>query len=124
VFLLETKNLEGITQIREGIPHLERRHYPDRLERHEWIRKQALREAVALKNEIGDQTGIRWVQAIVVLWSDFPQAVVEDGQCVFVHGSELVTWLAGRDQKLDRRRVALIAARLDELRCERATRAN
>jgi hypothetical protein len=61
------------------------------------IPKSALRSAVKLNGEIERRTGQRpWVQAVVVLWSDFPEGLVEDGKCVFVHGSRLREWLEGR----------------------------
>jgi hypothetical protein len=34
-----------------------------------------------------------WVQAVVVIWGEFPQRRVEDDRVVYLHGSELLPWL-------------------------------
>ena len=47
-------------------------------------------------------TGRRlWVQAVVVIWSEFPAGCVTDGRCVYIHGSRLASWLARRPHQLD-----------------------
>jgi hypothetical protein len=121
VFLLETKNLLGTAEIRDGVPYLKRRHLPGSPKPQRWIRNQALREAAELKQRISHRTGIRWVQAVVVFWSDFPQEVVEDGSCVYLHGTQLVAWLERSGEELDPPDVEGIAEALDQLAREPAT---
>ena len=41
-----------------------------------------------------------WVAPVMVIWADFPQRVVDENQCVYVHGDELVSWLRGREQRI------------------------
>ena len=41
-----------------------------------------------------------WVQALIVVWSDFPEGCVVDGRCVLVHGSRLAGWLERRPPQL------------------------
>lgn len=67
----------------------------------ERIRPRALSAAARLKEDIERRTGHRtWVQAVVVLWSDFPQGLVDDGRCVFVHGPRLRAWMQNRPDRL------------------------
>jgi hypothetical protein len=116
VFLLETKNLQGIVDIRNGIPHLRRRHDPDSDKPCKWIPNQARRAAVQVKEDIERRTGLsKWVQAVVVFWSDFPEGFSEHDNCVFVHGEKLRSWLKEREAQLDEQQVARIATSLDQL---------
>ena len=118
VYLLETKNLQGIVEIQDGAPHLNRRHDPQAGETFRRIRPRALDAARRIKGDIQQQTGhCLWVQAVVVFWSEFPEQLVEDGKSVYIHGSRLKAWLAQRPEQLDPDRVQEIATaiqRLDE----------
>ena len=50
--------------------------------------------AVELKLEL-DAGGVhvRWVRAVVVIWSEFPQQLAEGDRITFVHGERLAQWL-------------------------------
>ena len=110
VFLLETKNLIGVVEMRDGVPHLQRRLDPEDNKPWESIRPRALGAAASLNEDIERRCGRRtWVQAVVVFWSDFPEGLVEDGKCVFVHGSRLREWLKGRSERLGTGEVEAIA---------------
>ncbi len=110
VFLLETKNLAGVVEMRDGVPHLQRRLDPEDNKPWESIRPRALGAAASLKEDIERRSGRRlWVQAVVVFWSDFPEGLVEDGRCVFVHGSRLREWMRGRPERLGEGEVEAIA---------------
>lgn len=101
VYLLDSKNLQGVVEIKEGVPHLARRHDPDSQAIFGRIRPHALSGAARLKREIEERTGHRtWVQAVVVFWSEFPEGLVEDSKCVFVEGSRLCDWLQSRPDRL------------------------
>jgi hypothetical protein len=111
VFLLETKNLNGIVELDDGGAHLHRRLDPDAETRLEKIRPRALSAAATLKGDIERRTGHRtWVQGVVVFWGDFPQGLVDDGRCVFIHGPRLRGWLSDRPQRLDQQMGGEIAA--------------
>lgn len=111
VYMLETKNLQGIVEIKDGAPHLNRRHDPQAGETFRQIRPRALDAARRIKEDIQQRTGhCLWVQAVVVFWSDFPEQLVEDGKCVYIHGSRLKAWLAQRPEQLDPARVREISA--------------
>jgi hypothetical protein len=53
-------------------------------------------EAARLKTDLETRAHRTWVQAVVVIWAEFPQRVVDGDRIVFVHGDELVAWLQGR----------------------------
>ena len=62
--------------------------------RHHDLASAALWRAAEVSRRIGAVTGkAPWVQAVVVLWGDFPQRLVADDRLVYVHGTELVRWL-------------------------------
>jgi hypothetical protein len=116
VFLLETKNLKGTVELRNGVPHLRRRLDPDADTRLDQIRPRALSAAARLKEDIERRTGHRtWVQAVVVFWSDFPGGRVDDGQCIFIHGPQLRAWLEGLPDRLDLLKVEEIASSITHI---------
>lgn len=51
-----------------------------------------------------------WVTPVMVVWADFPQRVVDENRCVYVHGDELVAWLRGGQQMIAPSRMQTIAA--------------
>ncbi len=100
-FVLESKYPRGIVELREGVPHLRRELDPDADTSLARVRPRALSAAARLKRDLELQTGVRtWVQAIVVLWADFPEGLVDDGRCVFLHGSRLAEWIGERPSRL------------------------
>jgi hypothetical protein len=110
LFLLETKNLGGIVEIQNGVPHLRRRLDPDAVTRLDRIRPCALAAAANLKEDIQRRTGHRtWVQAVVVFWSDFPEGLIDDGRCIFVHGPRLHALMHGRPNRLEPQDAEVIA---------------
>ncbi|MGB7589362.1 MAG: NERD domain-containing protein [Solirubrobacterales bacterium] len=114
VYLLESKNLQGIVEVKGGVPHLARRHDPEENMAFDRIRPRALTDAVRVKEDIERRTGHRvWVQAVVVFWSEFPEGSVEDDNCFFVDGSRLRDWLQNRPRRLDQAAVEEIAAGIE-----------
>lgn len=110
VYLFETKNLQGILDIRCGAPHLRRRHDPDASVVFRRYRPRALGAAASLEEQIQEHSGYStWVQAVVVFWAEFPEGLVEDGRCVYIHGARLREWLGERPQRLDEEQLAHIA---------------
>lgn len=116
VFLLETKNLQGIIEFRSGTPYLRRRLDPDAHTRCDRIQRRALAAAACLNEDIQRQTGHKlWVQAVVVFWADFPEGFVDSGNCVFVHGARLHDWMRNLPTKLDQavaERIAVAVAHI------------
>jgi hypothetical protein len=121
VFLVESKNLTGITEIRNGVAVLRRRLDPDAVERFDRMRGRALGAAYRIKEDIHSRTQERvWVQAVVVFWSDFPQGFIEEQRCVYVSGKRLRRWLEERPERLSVDRAAAIGAAIQQLAQEQA----
>jgi hypothetical protein len=111
VFLLESKNLQGVVELRDGVPHLCRRLDPEADVPFDRIRPRALAAAACLKEDIERRAGHRtWVQAVVVFWSEFPQGLIDDGRCIFIHGPRLRAWIQGHPQRLGQSTADDIAA--------------
>jgi hypothetical protein len=111
VFLLESKNLQGVVELRDGVPHLRRRLDPEDDKPWKKIRPRALADAARLKADIERRTGHRtWVQAVVVFWSEFPEGLVEDDKCIFIHGSRLREWLESHSAQLSQATAGEISA--------------
>lgn len=92
-FLLETKNLSGVIEVRGDalVTRLGSRELPQR------VGPSMRRRAAELKEWIEEDTGQRlWVQAVVVIWGDFPAGLVEHDRVVYVAGSRLGEWLLTR----------------------------
>ena len=100
VYLLESKNLGGIVGITDGVPRLQRRLDPENNKPWESIPRQTRAAAAGLKEDIERQTAHRiWVQAVVVFWSEFPEAFVKEDKCVFIEGSRLCAWLQSQPNR-------------------------
>jgi hypothetical protein len=111
VIVLQSMRPDGVVTMCGGEPILERRLGPDAPPRLERLRPRALTDASALRHDVEQLTGRRlWVQAVVVIWSDFPPGCVVDGRCVFIHGSRLADWLARRPHQLDPAEIDDVAA--------------
>jgi Nuclease-related domain len=92
VFMLESKALWGELRVEAGVLHQSFAGQPTK--RHHDLASAALWRAAEVSRRIGAVTGkAPWVQAVVVLWGDFPQRLVADDRLVYVHGTELVRWL-------------------------------
>jgi hypothetical protein len=111
VYLLEGKNLGGIVGITDGVPHLQRRLDPKDAKPWESIPRYARAAAAGLKEDIEQRTGrCIWVQAVVVFWSEFPEAFVTADKCVFIEGSRLCAWLQSQPDRLSDADVEEISA--------------
>lgn len=104
VFMLESKNLTGITEVRNDVAWLRRRYDPD-ADKPLRIESAVLGASAAVSRVITAQTGSReWVQAVVVFWNEFPDGLVESDRIAFVHGNRLKDYMQGRRPRLDARR--------------------
>jgi hypothetical protein len=111
VFLLDSKNLQGIVGVRSGVPHLSRRHDPDAGQARGWIPRRALGDAARLHQQIRRRTGRSpWVHAVVVFWSEFPEGFVEHDSCVYIEGARVCAWLESLPSQLSPAEVEAIAA--------------
>lgn len=117
VFLLETTNLNGVLEIRDGVAWLRRRPAPGAERPLQKLRQRALADAAIVAAEFTARTGRpAAVTAVVVVWSAFPAGVIETEGVAYVHGSRLGGWLAARPTTLDRTAVTELGAALTALR--------
>jgi hypothetical protein len=124
VYLMETKKQQGIVDIRGGSSCLSWRRDLERSVVFRRYRPRALDAAANIREYIQEQCGhSTWVQAVVVFWSEFPDGLIEDGRCVYIHGSGLRAWLGAQEARLDGRQVEQIAEVLDRLRDKRPVEA-
>jgi hypothetical protein len=113
VYLLESKNLQGVVSVQGGVPHLARHHDPEQTVVFDRVRQRAL-PVRSSQGEIEQRTGHRvWAQAVVVFWSEFPEGLVEDDRCVFIDGSRLRSWLQSQPTRLSRDEVEKISVGID-----------
>jgi hypothetical protein len=102
VIVLQSMSPDGVVTMLGGEPVTERRLTPESPAQVHRLRPRAVADAAAFRRDVERVTGRRlWVQAVVVIWSEFPAGCVADGRCVFIHGSRLAGWLARRPHQLD-----------------------
>ena len=121
VYMLETKKLDGVVEVRDGVPHLSRRHDPDATEKFTRMRSTALSAAAEIKGDIEHRCGeCSWAQAVIVFWSEFPEQLTQYDRCVYIHGSLLRDWLRERPARLEPAQLARLSAAVDELAVQSA----
>ncbi len=123
VYLLESKKLTGAVEVRGAKVSLRRRHLrrPISLGK---VGSQVRGAGVDISEYIGQHCEHKpWVQGVVVLWSEFPQKIVEADRIVYLAGRELQHWLHSQPDQFDPSTVASIAEALAALKTEGDTRA-
>lgn len=119
VFHLETKYPSGIAEVIDGSLQVRGRHgeaRPSALN----VKGRVLGGSAALCREIERHCGHRpWVTGVVVLWSPFPQRIVEAGPVTYVHGKELRGWLSRQKPSIDAPKVALLEGVLNAIKSRR-----
>lgn len=92
VYLLDSKRFSGQTAvIRDGLVSGRRSYAGGR------FRVAAARLCDALEAHLGRR---EWVQPVIVVWGEFPQRLLERDRVVYVHGSELLSWLGSQPRRL------------------------
>lgn len=114
LILLESLRPDGVVTMRDGEPIVESlsgKAGPVRR-----LRPRALADAGVVREGVERIARRRmWVQAVVVLWSDFPAGCVADGRCVYIHGSRLAEWMSRRPHQLDEPDAEQVLAAVSEL---------
>jgi len=92
VFVLDSKRLGGRVSVDDGVVRVQRLDDEDLSYIHSG--GSSIRRQAAMTSErIMSATRIRhWVKPVMVVWAEFPQRIVE-GDCVIIHGDELIAWL-------------------------------
>jgi hypothetical protein len=111
VFLLETKNLQGVVAVKNGVVSVRWKEDPtDGYENHH-IAARARASSAALAEALSASSGRRWwVQPLVVLWADFAQTSVEDDRVAWVRGKDLARVLEARRVRLTAGEIAAATA--------------
>jgi hypothetical protein len=101
VYLLDSKVLTGEISIRDHAVVAKRGPFEVDHWSNPHIERRLRGTAAQLHDEIRDRSraGV-WVVPVVVLWADFPERIVEDGDFAYVHGDELATWLVSQSRVL------------------------
>ena len=74
--------------------------------------------AKRVKHELEARLGFRapWVQAVVVIWGDFPQTLHDERDVIYVQGEHLVSWLSDLPAKANAPQRAAYSKDLQEVR--------
>lgn len=119
VFLLDTKWLGGEASIDQGTIHVQRRDDEEASYDIPRLARAMRGRAIRLRDDIAQQTNIRFVQSIVVFWNPFEAGLVESESVVFVHGDRLVYWLQEQRPHMTANEVTHITSCIAEIRpCE------
>jgi hypothetical protein len=78
------------------------------------FRSGAKRVKLALEGRLGVRAP--WVQAVVVVWGQFPQARHEEQDVVYLRGEELRSWLSELPVRLNAPQRAALVTGLQEVR--------
>jgi hypothetical protein len=96
-FVLETKHFAGTISLVSGELVQTHDELPDRPRSWGWVRGATISKAIDLSRRSRDDRGRgRFVHAVVVIWGDFPQELVEEEHIAYVHGPRLAQWLRSR----------------------------
>jgi hypothetical protein len=74
--------------------------------------------ALSMKRALEERLGERapWVQAVVVIWADFPQARHEEEKVIYIRGDRLQTWLESLPATINAPRRSSLVTALAEVR--------
>ena len=121
LILMQSLSPEGVVRMIGSEPVVERAAEGLAAPRVERLRPTALVDATTVRDRVQRIARRRmWVQAVVVLWSEFPAGCVADGRCVYIHGSRLAEWLSRRPNQFDAAEATAVGAAVQEL-AERGT---
>lgn len=108
VFMIETKRSERRIRVEGDALEQGRVRIPGAVFRGA---AAGLHEAVINRGERG-----LWVSAVVAVWGDFEQAIVEGDRVTYLAGERLVDWLRGQPVRLTDARVADLVTRVQRFR--------
>lgn len=116
VFLLDTKWLGGEVSIERDTVHVQMRDDDDDSYEDRKLPGRVRGCAARLQEDIVQQTGVRWVQPVVVFWNKFEAGRIDGENIVFIHGDRLVDWLRQQESKPTQETVAAVAACIKDVR--------
>jgi hypothetical protein len=115
VYMLDSKWLGGIASVDGDVVRVQRKDDPEDSYLMDRLAGSVRGKAVAVKREIA-QTGVPWVQGLVVFWNDFEGGVLDAGNPIYVPGERLREWLLSRPHVLDQDQVHRIARAVQQAR--------
>jgi hypothetical protein len=116
LILLESVCPDGVVKMIGSEPVVERIAEGQAAARVRRLRPTALVDATSLRERVQRIAERRmWVQAVVVVWSEFPAGCVTDGRCVYIHGSRLAEWMVRRPHQFDEAEAEAVSAAVREL---------
>lgn len=121
VYLVVARKPPGSVRVKDGVPWLRQTGDAQRERPGTDVARKAMDPAQALAREIRSRTGRGpAVHPVVVLWSEFPQRLVQTNQVTFVHGSDFAGWLRSRPPELDRPGLDEVAQAVSNIGAEQA----
>jgi hypothetical protein len=109
LFLLDTKSLTATVSAKDDTLIAGRVRYPG-------VVFRAAAKSINTSIERRLERRCPWVQAVVVIWGDFPQARHEERDVVYMAGEELVAWITQLPQRVNAPQRAALRTALDDLR--------
>ncbi|MGA9761640.1 MAG: nuclease-related domain-containing protein [Gaiellaceae bacterium] len=107
VFLLDTKRLNRTSKVENAALRSGRTTYPA---------EDFSKAARALSYTLAERAGKHWINAVVVIWGDFPQKHVEEEDVVYLQSDELLGWLSEQRGRLSERERKNITRAVRELK--------
>ena len=122
VFLLASRELDGPVELHGGVPWLERRHEPPACTSLPALRPGARDAASRLARELaagaaGQSLG--GVRAVVVLWAQMRERLLEDEHGVLIDGRDVSEWLRAQPALLDAAALRAVVAAVELLAARR-----
>lgn len=123
VYLIVARKPPGTVRVKDGVPWLRYSGDTQRERAGTDVLRKILEPAQTLGREVRSRSGRPVsVHSVVVLWSEFPQGVVETNQVTFVHGRQLAGWLRARQTELEPTSLEEVARAVTEVAAEHARR--
>jgi hypothetical protein len=121
VYLIIARKPPGSVRVKDGTAWLRHVGDPGRERPGIDVTRKATEPAEALAREIRSRTGRGpRVHPVVVLWSEFPQGVVETSNVTYIHGRELAGWLRARTPELEGQGLDAVAQATANIAAEHA----
>jgi hypothetical protein len=121
VYLIIARKPPGSVRVKDGTAWLRHTGDTQRERPGTDVTRKAVEPAQALAREIRSRTGRGpVVHPVVVLWSEFPQGVVETSNVTYVHGRELAGWLRSRAPELEGQGLDVVAQATANIAAEHA----
>jgi Nuclease-related domain len=116
VFLLNSKWLGGEASIKGDTVHIQMRDDDDDSYQLPKLACGMRGCAIRLQEDIAQQSGVGFVQAVVVFWNKFDAELVKGHKIVFVHGERLVDWLEEQSGEMTPEQIAHVTACIKQAR--------